>query len=172
MFDFYFDENGHDVPHSPEEVANLAEDLFYQSSICSNDVEKARLLANAANCYRTIRKLDLALSCINQALVYTDTNSRSYYVYLLRKAHILQWLEKFDQALSIFQLVLDECHELEHFALQHRGKCYLDMKENQKATNDFERALAIRLNLRDKELIESSRHALEIAKKRLNESRE
>lgn len=172
MFKFSFDENGHEVAHFPEQVAKLAEDLQYQSTICKDDSKRARLLANAANCYRTIKRLDAAESCINQALQLVETNSQSYYIYLLRKANVLQWLKKFDQALNLYDKVLQECPDLRHYALQHRGKCFLDMGKYPNALKDIEQSLALRKQLCDKDLIESSKFALNLVQKRIKKTQE
>ena len=66
--------------------------------------------------------------------VLVEKGETQYYIFLIRKGHILQWMQRFEEALQNFQEVFDH-HQGNyiHFAFQHRGKCYLDMEDYEKA---------------------------------------
>jgi tetratricopeptide (TPR) repeat protein len=84
-------------------------------------------------------------------------NLADAYRYQERHAEAMPWYE---QALA---LARKERPDLAHFALQHLGKCCAEQGDAKAAVNYLREALAERLQLKDTELIESTRRALRLA---------
>jgi len=86
-------------------------------------------------------------------------------VSLLRLGEAIKYKGNPKEALIIFNDVLDKCKANNNllyvdFAMQHRGKCLLELGEITEAEKCFKEALKLRELKGDESLIESTRQAL------------
>lgn len=92
----------------------------------------------------------------------------------IRFAHCLQWQRRFSEASALFDEIILACQEFPEaapllaFAHQHSGKNHFDQGKFKEALADFEKALELRLEQKaPADQIESSEHAIRIARKKL-----
>jgi kanamycin kinase len=83
----------------------------------------------------------------------------------IRLGEAYRCADRVDQALTELTTALAESRQtaLEHFALQHLGKALADAGRTEEAVEALERALALRREKGDAELVESTERALERA---------
>lgn len=92
----------------------------------------------------------------------------------IRLAHVYHWKEEYGKAEELFTRCLDICRKsndnnvkkYESFCLQHLGKCRFDQAMFNDALNFFLGALDLRLLEGNLDLINSTRHAITIAKEK------
>lgn len=148
------------------EVGNrLAElgDLRSRDALC----EKAWLLKVGGS-------LDDALDVANEAyrLARFTGDRRSLQRPRMIRAQVLQYLGRYEEAVSELTRCIEEAHthewhELEAFGLQHRGRVLYDQGVDDAAAADFAEALRLREEQHaPADQIESSRFALETVNRR------
>ena len=153
-------ETGQDIPKYPDQVIAYAQSLIDQSLAESNQVEKAKLIALSSVYYRRVRKLNLALELIEEAISLVPSDSPLLLSWNVRRGHVLHWMGKFDDANECFDSVIASKSSYVHFAYQHKGKCLLDSGNPKLALACFNLALEIRHELGDESLIESTDYAI------------
>ncbi|MDQ3927609.1 MAG: tetratricopeptide repeat protein, partial [Chloroflexota bacterium] len=175
-FTYHFDAELHEVPDDP--LAMRAACAALASVLRSENLPAAdelQLLGRIGPLYRILRELDLAEGYLRRAvdLAAATGDRKSLLSNRLRLAHVLQWRGRFPEADSIFVHCLAEC-EVEpelgpylHSACQHYGRSLFDQGRYEEAATQFRRALEIKGELGDRELIESSEVALRAAEQRL-----
>lgn len=146
-------------------VRNLTADLFSVTEA----QPRARLLAEIGYCQRILGNLPDASMHLRQALdllVADPSCRRQRAVYTIRLGHVYHWQERWADALSQFDSAWrqcvdhPDCHDLQHFVLQHRGKMHFDRGDYPAAKNDFAAALVLREKKGAADLIASTRQAL------------
>ncbi len=85
---------------------------------------------------------------------------------LIRSATALQYAGRHDRARAVFERAIRRARQLpapsyEGFARQHLGKCLVEGGEYPEARRQLERALAIRRDLGDTSLVDSTERALD-----------
>ncbi|WP_022882993.1 tetratricopeptide repeat protein [Gryllotalpicola ginsengisoli] len=139
-------------------------DLRSRDALC----EKAWLLKVGGN-------LDDALDTANEAyrLARFTGDRRSLQRPRMIRAQVLQYLGRYEEALTDLTACIEEAHthEWHHheaFGLQHRGKVYFDQGDDERAVADFAEALRLRKEFAaPQDQVASSEFALETAKRRL-----
>ncbi|HEY0248430.1 MAG TPA: hypothetical protein VGC45_09230 [Gryllotalpicola sp.] len=119
--------------------------------------------------------LEDALDAANEAhrLARFTGDRRSLQRPRMIRAQVLQYLGRYEEALSELTACIDEArthewHLLEAHGLQHRGKVLFDEGADEAAVADFTEALRLRTEQdAPADQIESSQFALETAKRRL-----
>ena len=91
-------------------------------------------------------------------------------VSLIRLGEALKYDHNHNVALELFNKALIKCSEhgidlYEDFALQHKGKCLLELNRIEEAFMCFERALEIREMKANDSLISSTQQAIDLASK-------
>jgi tetratricopeptide (TPR) repeat protein len=93
----------------------------------------------------------------------------------VRIAQTLQFLKRFEESEKLYLKLEDEIHRnrelknLLHFVFQHRGKLLFDQNRFSESILQFEKALELRVQLGNQELIESTLFAIELTKRKLSE---
>lgn len=172
----HFGEDLRDYPDDPEEMARavsyLQEQLRHKGLEAG---ERAKLLGTLGVLCRTLMRLPESVGYLEEAaaLCARLENGRGEVANLLRLAHAYQWLRDFGRSDSIFAEVLARCEreaglaDYVDFAYQHYGKSLFDQDRHEEALAMFSRALALRLEKGDEELVASSRLAVESTQKLL-----
>ncbi|SDI89727.1 tetratricopeptide repeat protein [Natribacillus halophilus] len=85
----------------------------------------------------------------------------------IRLGEALKYDHKHSEALAKFNEALAKCHEFgldkyEDFALQHKGKCLLELGRSAEALGCFKKALELRKTKGDSSLIKSTQQAIEL----------
>lgn len=146
-------------------VSNLSADLFSVTEA----QPRARLHAEIGYCQRILGNLPDASMHLRQALdlVANDPKlRRQRVIYSIRLGHVYHWQEQWVKALQLFDdawtecITHPECHDLQHFVLQHRGKMHFDRCDYPAAKNDLAAALVLREKKGAADLIASTRQAL------------
>ena len=173
---YTFDSDLRDVPHSPQEMEKAV--LYLEARIASgelDELEEIQALGMAGVLLRVLGRLDKAHDCLERAvaLCKQQGNVRGELVNTLRLAHVYQWQRDYATADALFSSALAWCKsdpslaDYLDFAYQHTGKSLFDQGRYHEAAEMFERALKIRLNKGDAELIGSTRLALETTQTRI-----
>ncbi|MGE8036985.1 hypothetical protein [Lysinibacillus sp. NPDC093692] len=169
----YFDNNEYlrektSNPIKLKEMIDIAENLLTNTK---SEDEKYFLMGTLGNLYRIYgepQKAIIILSeCIRIACDQKDSNREI--VSLIRLGEAIKYNGNPIEALEIFNGVLDKCEADNNllyvdFAMQHRGKCLLELGKIAEAEKCFEGALKLREHKGDVLLIESTRQALNFIK--------
>src|SRR5699024_2679012 len=125
------------------------------------------LSASLGNLYRVNKQPQKAIpylrNCLEQAKV--DGNANREVVSLIRLGEAYKYDDGHEKALLCFQQALEICDlqqviDYVDFALQHKGKCLMELGRLTEAENCFLQALSIRETKGDQSLIESTEQAL------------
>lgn len=170
----HFDENLRDVPNNPDEMRQALATLKGQVEHLSDPVEKIRVLGQIGSYARLLHDFETAKTALREAIGLSQNHLRAKLTNQIRLAHVYQWEGNFAVSNGLFSVILDTCQrhlpELLDFAYQHAGKNQFDQQHYVQAAELFERALQIRLEKGESELIDSSWIALETARRKSIES--
>lgn len=138
--------------------------------------EELALRARLGGEARATGRLDLAVEVLRAALALAERagTPRQRLLARLRLAHAHQWRCEWAESDALFARCLADAGALPElterdraFVHQHAGKNDYDQGRWREAAAHFERALALRMPGGDRELIASSRQALEAARRRV-----
>lgn len=132
--------------------------------------EQARLAGQIGAYGRMLGRDALAHAAIQRALRIAEElgDLRLLIVNTLRLAHLEQWQGRFDVSTARFTWAIQQCEErpelasLLDTALQHAGKNVFDQGQYDLARSYFTRALGLRRQKGDPELLRSTEHALAV----------
>jgi len=164
---------GDDLKETPEDKAEFRKGIeFWKAKLISEDkvYEKSKLLSTIGVHLRIAGQLNESLTYLNkaEAILGTLPLSRTFVVNGIRIAQTLQALKRFNKSTLYFRdiekliEVNTQFSNLLHFVYQHQGKNYFDQQKYRLAKTYIERALAIRQQMNDADLIASSAFALNI----------
>lgn len=171
----YFDSNEYlrektSNPFRLKEIIDIAENLV--ASITNED-EKYFLMGTLGNLYRIYGEPQKAVNILTECVFITSNqhNSNREIAALIRLGEAIKYKGNPMKALEIFNEVLEKCKANNNllyldFAIQHKGKCLLELGGIAEAEKCFEEALKLREFKGDISLIESTRQALNFIKKR------
>lgn len=174
--DFYFDENLREVPISKNEMIKGIEFLKKQQSRFRNNERELGKIYGLIGVYsRIINEMEESKKYLRLAIDASEciNNHRSLFVNKLRLAHTYQWEKDFQQSNEIFEKLIKEVemgNEYEgylDFVYQHYAKNLFDQEDYHLAINYFHKALNIRFQKGQRELIESTKFAINICSKKL-----
>lgn len=170
---YHFDDNLHEVPNDPAEIAAEIARLKDEAVSTTDDLERAKLLGMLGAYQRIMNQLDAAAETLNQAVELSKGHAKFSLVNRLRLAHVHQWQKDYASSNQEFDKLVVEVESDEHVAMyrdfvyQHAGKNRFDQQDYAGALAYFEKALAIRQEKQDNSLIDSTQHAIQITKARL-----
>lgn len=162
------------LPEQPLQVLAALQErlhLLGQLEAATPAKERASLLGRIGEDYRQLGMLDEAIAHLERALELAQTAKAPglQVPLMLRMATALQHRGEHARAEVMFQDALRRTRdhqvqavELEDFALQHLGKCLVEMGHHAQARDCFEQALALRLAKGEQGLIASTRQALDL----------
>jgi tetratricopeptide (TPR) repeat protein len=166
--------------HAPEDPAALRRQLqehlaqLEQIKAGSDALEVIRMTGLIGEEYRFLGEYVAALSLLEEALAGAQRLGarRLEVVNCIRLATAYQYMGRHDEAEALFRRALELAGEPGNvdrldFALQHRGKCLVEMGRLEEAAACFEEALALRQAKGDAGLIASTEQALAAVRKRL-----
>jgi len=173
---YRFDQRLREVPNDRAGMARAIAALEARlAAEVPDPIERTRALGTLGTYRRILGRLDGAEAALREAVALARRlgDGRALLVNELRLAHVLQWQERFAEADVRFAAAIARCEAtpeltgLLSFALQHAGKSLFDQARYAEAAERFARALALREATGDRELIASSRLALDATRAKL-----
>lgn len=170
----YFDHNEYlrektSNPFRLKEMIDIAENLLVNTK---SEDEKYILMGTLGNLYRIYGEPQKAINILSECLIIAcdQNDSNREIVSLIRLGEAIKYNGNPMEALEIFNEVLDKCKANDNlfyvdFAMQHKGKCLLELGEIAEAEKCFKETLKLRELKGDLSLIESTRQALNFIKK-------
>lgn len=123
------------------------------------------------NLLRIMEKPQEAIYYLTWCLEYAvnEKNRKREIVSNIRLGEAYKYNDQYERAFNCFDKALYLCetyqiHDYEDFALQHKGKCLMEMKMFPEAKACFERALEIRKKKGHQFLIDSTEQAIEFVR--------
>lgn len=170
----YFDHNEYlrektSNPFKLKEMIDIAENLLANTK---SEDEKYILMGTLGNLYRIYGEPQKAINILSECMIIAcnQNDSNREIVSLIRLGEAIKYNGNPMEALEIFNEVLDKCKANDNllyvdFAMQHKGKCLLELGEIAEAEKCFKETLKLRELKGDLSLIESTRQALNFIKK-------
>jgi tetratricopeptide (TPR) repeat protein len=172
-----FDENLREVPRWPERIAyaiRRGRKQLQQSREDGNETQILRALGYLTDACRVFGELDAAVAYGQEAVERSRAagNRNAEIANLIRLGEAHKYRDEHVIAEPLFREALDltsdgDVQVLRDFALQHLGKCLLEMGRYDEAITQLEDALALRRAKQNQSLIESTENALALARTRL-----
>ena len=169
----YFDSNDYlrEKTSNPLKLKQVIADAEYLLKISIEKSDKYFLYGTVGNLYRICEEPQKALNYLNfcLCLALEEGNITREAVTLIRLGEALKYDEKHDEALEFFEKAFIKCKENKldtylDFALQHKGKCLMEMGRLDEAEISFIKAFKLREFKGDTTLIDSTKKALELVK--------
>lgn len=168
-WDHTFDERLREVPNDPVSMGHGIDWLCEQLERPGPSLREQARLAGQIGAYgRMLGRDALALAALQRALRIAMElgDQRLLVVNMLRLAHLEQWQGRFEESTPRFAWAIQQCEEhpelagLLDTAYQHAGKNAFDQGQHALAHQYFSRALELRRQKGDPELLRSTEHAL------------
>ncbi|SIT81761.1 tetratricopeptide repeat protein [Edaphobacillus lindanitolerans] len=178
--DYHFDENLREVPVSRTDMLCYVKHLKSRSEqICENDEELAGTYSLIGVYSRMLGHMEDSKKYLRLAI---GMNNRSgdlerLFVNELRLAYAYQWEHDYLRSNELFEKLMvqsetDREHRIyQDFVYQHHGKNLFDQGDYQSALTYFERALGIRQEKANEELIDSTEFAIRICKEKIRQGK-
>lgn len=156
---------------APLEVESFVDDQLKYLATLNDPLDQVKVLGRVGGLQRILLKFEAALESFRRALTLIhehQLDERLLMANTIRLAHVLHWMNDFNEAKLLLEGVLKQCSQNEatlaycHFAHQHLGKVHFDAKNFEQALHHFNEALTLRLELGDQALIASSRYAIAV----------
>jgi len=155
-------------PFRLKEMKDIAENLLANTK---SEDEKYFLMGMLGNLYRIYGEPQKAINILTECIIIAcnQNDSNREITSLIRLGEAIKYNGHPMEALKIFNDVLDKCKANNNlfyvdFAMQHKGKCLLELGEITEAEKCFKEALKLRELKGDVSLIESTRQALNFIK--------
>jgi tetratricopeptide (TPR) repeat protein len=173
---FTFDKNLREVVRYPTHVLSR---IRYLTTRLDGDLEvtqQVRHLAEVGVLYRVMGNLEIAESCLVEALGLIKKFALNPMLVVqcgVRLGHVWQWQQRFEESNSIFPELIEicqvdsECRPLLDFVYQHYGKNLFDQKRYTEALQFFEMALSIRQQGAEQGLADSTQQAIAVVRTKL-----
>ncbi len=150
---YKFDEKFREIPINREGMEVEVEKMIEEFSK-TNDL---RLSSKIGVYLRILGRVEEGLFYIKNSHKYNKKGEIYYIIDSIRLLSCYQWLSDFYKCNKIIkELEGMELYNYKDFFLQHCGKVYFDEKNYLKAKDAFRKALVIRKEKGDKELIQST----------------
>ncbi|MGP4109201.1 tetratricopeptide repeat protein [Virgibacillus sp. L01] len=154
-----------------DQLSMLEGMLYIKEQLNNNtydDYEKSKRYGLLGYFLRIIGELEESKKYLNEAITISENmnNEQSVFVNKIRLANTYQWENKFDISNQMFAELIEMAETDPNYNVyldyvyQHYGKNLFDQKEFQRATDYFNKALEIRLENGNKDLISETEHAI------------
>ncbi|MDY7223264.1 tetratricopeptide repeat protein [Halalkalibacterium halodurans] len=179
--DFYFDDNLREVPVSTIDLIKGIEFKKKQShSPQDNEEELAKTYGLIGVYSRIVNKIEDSKKYLSLAIEMNiqSGNHKSLFVNELRLAHTYQWETNYYKSNKLFKKLKEQSEsDTEHSnyldsVYQHYGKNLFDQSEYQLALKYVKKALRIRVEKGNKELIDSTEYAINICNEKIKQIKE
>ena len=171
----YFDKNDN-LREKPIDPTKLDKLIYEAKALLADADEEDTYYFNGVlgNIYRIKGQPKQAISYLTACVEYA-VNKKSpsmEIVALIRLGEAFKYNDAHDLALEKFHRALEIC-EAEHlnkyadFALQHKGKCLMELERLKEAEACFTKALELRNIKGDTRLIDSTQQALDLVKEKM-----
>ncbi|HLR14252.1 MAG TPA: tetratricopeptide repeat protein [Bacillota bacterium] len=172
----YFDENDYlrEKTNDPEKIQELIVEAM-QLLEESDEENHYFLYGTIGNLLRVSEQPTEAIHyltlCLDDATEEKDTEREV--ITLIRLGEAYKYNEQFERAFNCFDKALYVCetHEIDtykDFALQHKGKCLMEVEKYAEAKECFLRALEIRTDKKERTLMNSTLQAITFVKGLMN----
>ncbi|WP_217586307.1 hypothetical protein [Lentibacillus saliphilus] len=148
-----------------EHVIQLGETLLVEQS--TNNADSFFLRGTLGNLYRIHGMTDRAKAYLTKCLddARTIRNQAKEIATMIRLGEAMKYGDEHSKALHLFDQAIALCQSGIHpvyldFALQHKGKCLMELNQLTEAEACFTEALQLRLDKEDPSLIDSTRQAI------------
>jgi HTH-type transcriptional regulator, pleiotropic regulator of extracellular virulence genes len=169
----YFDNNEYlrEKTSDPSRLKEIIDDIEELLKICDEIEDRYFLYGTLGYLYRIYGQQQEAVMyltlCISLAL--KEKNMKKELVSLLRLGEALKYSNKHEEALNIFNEVMIKCEDNNYidyldFALQHKGKCLMELDRLDESLKCLSEALRIRNLKGDSSLIKSTQQSLCLVK--------
>lgn len=174
--EYHFDEHLHDVPDSSLEMTQGVRFLKQQlATRHANDPDRLSILGLLGVYARMLGDLDAAEHYLTEAVALAAESDarRAQTANRVRLAHVHQWQGDFERADELYEDIIRECESSADldgyldFACQHYGKSLFDQGRYAEAQALFQRALDLRAQSGNEDLVESTRLAMQAVRARL-----
>ncbi|MDN4492840.1 tetratricopeptide repeat protein [Ureibacillus aquaedulcis] len=158
-------------PSKLKEYITIAEDLLKATNYVD---EEYYLMGTLGNLYRIYGEPQKAINLLNRcrSIAVGDENVNREILSLIRLGEAIKYNNDPEKALVFFEEALELCRDGDSyyldFALQHKGKCLLELSKNIEAKECFNEALKLRELKGERELIDSTLLALDFLGKMSN----
>jgi len=173
---------GNDLKEHPEDTVAFQKGIEYlkqKLQAAAEVIQQARLLSKIGVNQRIAGHLEESYQHLNAAKTILQNSDHKilYVVNEIRIAQTLQFLKQYAKAHNYYQQIETfvsrhpkhpkhpkhpSCSDLLHYVYQHKGKTYFDQGRYLLAQENIEKALTLRKELGNDELIQSSTFALSI----------
>lgn len=169
--DFYFGDDLKEIPFSKNEMINRIQYLKEQEKKLSDNEEELGKLYGLIGVYlRIIGDFEESKKYLQLAIMANERsdNGTNLFVNKLRLANTYQWERNFQKSNEMFEELVEIAEKyVEYkgyldFVYQHNGKNLFDQEEYELALTNFKKALAIRIQKGNNELIQSTELAIKI----------
>lgn len=132
-----------------------------------DEMERQFLLGTLGNLNRIIGVPEKAITHLTESLaIARETKDVPREIAaLIRLGEAVKYALRQNEALALFDEALEkgegEAHKYMDFALQHKGKCLLELERYEEAENSFLEALRLRKEKGDQPLIDSTQLAID-----------
>ncbi len=173
---FTFDKNLRDIPENPKEMEFFVLEQKQKLVSVSATLKRVKIMMSIGGYSRMLNKLEEAKEFLSEAMGLIkkhDLELKLWVISGIRLAHVYQWKKDYKISEQMFYNVIKVCESKKevytylHFAFQHLGKLYFDMSKYDIALQNFERALKIRKDIGDKDLIKSTQFAIDLTKEKI-----
>ncbi|WP_059170524.1 tetratricopeptide repeat protein [Bacillus sp. FJAT-27445] len=177
--EFSFDESLREVPVSIPDMKSGVSFLKDQLHTKDSETKEQAALNGLIGVYcRILKNFEESKKYLLHAIEINEklNNKKGWFVNELRLAHTYQWEGDFQKSNGMFGKLLKdaECsqdtNDYLDFLYQHQGKNLFEQQNYELAAVFFEKALVIRMEKGNEELIVSTRHALEVCSNKKNDS--
>ncbi|MFF3102133.1 tetratricopeptide repeat protein [Viridibacillus arvi] len=175
----YFDENQYlrekcsnfealnELSHQFEEAIKSIEQY--------SKMEQIFLFGNLGNLYRIAGDSKLAVIILEKSFKLAEENGlkKLKIANLIRLGEAFKYAGQYEEALRLFDIAIqtltptDDCDLLD-FALQHKGKCLMELDEWELALSHFQEVLCIRYRKENPSLMHSTQLAIQFVKENRN----
>ncbi|MEK5422101.1 tetratricopeptide repeat protein [Viridibacillus sp. FSL R5-0477] len=175
----YFDENQYlrEKCNNYEAINELTSQ--FEEAIKSleqySKIEQIFLFGNLGNLYRIAGDSKQAVNILEKSFKLAEESGlkKLKIANLIRLGEAYKYAGQYEEALRLFDLAIraltptDDC-DLVDFALQHKGKCLMELDEWKIALSHFNEALSIRKRKKEQSLIHSTELAIQFVKENRN----
>lgn len=172
---FKFGPNLREVPLNKMDMLYGMMYLQKQLDSTTDQAEQGKLHGLLGYFLRVIGELEDSKRHLHQAIsIFREMDRKqSVFINQLRLAHTYQWHNDFDTSNQMFDELMDLAEndsdylEYRDFVYQHQGKNLFDQEKYREALDYFQKALELRKDNRNSELINATETAIETCEKKL-----